>query len=119
MTHRDQLLKPTADVITAALQRTCALIEQGHCKGQAHNVIEDRDCWCLMAALTRSCGTVRVSDTAVIPGKLILDAATAALKIAMSTRWSGSLAEFNDLSETDAVVNLCLRAIGLVQRSAA
>ena len=135
MTHRDQLLKPTADVIIAALQRTCDLIEQGHCKGQAHTVVDDADLWDITGALAKVCSTVvtytelepvitpdgvgTVERRGIIPGKTIFEAAVAALKIAMSPRWSGKLAEFNDASSTDAVVNLVSRAIGIVQRSAA
>lgn len=130
MTHRDTILPPSAEHVIAALEACAELIEAGHCKGQAHTVIEDTDCWCLMAALTKSCATAVVYiehhedgqyrvDRGIIPGKSIREAALTALRIAMSPRWSGSLAEFNDVSSTDAVINLCHRAIGLVRKSVA
>lgn len=118
MTHRDEILPPSADIVIEALESTRDLIERGHCKGQAHTVIEDTDLWDIMGALAKSCNTIRIGDS-IIPGKSIYESAVAALKIAMSPRWSGSLSEFNDASSTDAVVNLCNRAIGIVRQAAA
>lgn len=117
MTHRDVILPPTADVIIDALERTRDLIEAGHCQGQAHTIIDETDAWCLMAALAKSCNTIRNGNT-IIPGKTIHDACLHTLRIAINPQWAGNLADFNDASTTDAVVLLCSRAIGIVRSAA-
>lgn len=118
MTYRDQIHPPTALLVMDALKHARALVENGHCQGVAHRMIEGDDedsgidCFCAMGALAVACRTVRVGS-AIIPGKDIYDAGLKTLKIALSPRWE-SVADFNDLSSQDAVLNLFSRAIGIV-----
>lgn len=132
MTWRDEILPPTADVVVTALTNARLLVEDGHCKGQAHAVISEQDCWCAMGALAKVCSTVVVGSWAdydrrgevvivrqIVPGRSIFEAAVEALRIAMSPRWAGTLAEFNDASSQDAVVNLFHRAAAMVMKAVA
>ena len=126
MTAHDTLTKPTPTHVINALDATRELVRAGWCQNVARRIDDGRQRHCLLGALARSCGTVRLSgrtvvDGEVIPGEWIREAALVALKNSLPplfARWH-SLVVFNDSPQTtrDDVIALINRAMEMVARA--
>lgn len=120
MTARDTWLHPSRYLVIERLAEARELVRAGWIQGQAHIVIDGRDCYCPMGAASKVCGTVRISPTEIIPGAWIRDAVSAALLAAVPRPFT-TVPGYNDHGRrTQAeAVNLFTVAIELTRRTAA
>ncbi|MGB0971435.1 MAG: DUF6197 family protein [Mycobacterium sp.] len=120
MTVRDSWKRPSHDLVIERLSEARELVRAGWVQGQSHAVIDGQDCYCPNGAVSKVCGTVRLSPTEIIPGAWIRDAVSAALLAAVPSRFV-TVPGYNDRDgrTQDEAVELFTTAIRFTSRSAA